>query len=282
MPELPEVEVIRRGLAAGVIGRQLAQIERVGPHGARALRRHVPGPGDFTSRAVGQQITDVRRRGKYLWWVLASGDAVLAHLGMSGQFRLRGAADPPHHHTRLRFCFADGGPVLDFDDQRTFGSLQLVSDGAELPAPIAHIARDPLDAAFDRAATLRVIRGKRSGIKRVLLDQSVVSGIGNIYADEALWAARAHYDQPAETMSTRRVGIVLDAAADVMHRALAHGGTSFDALYVAVNGESGYFERSLNAYGRAGEPCLRCGSAMVREKFMNRSSFRCPRCQPRR
>lgn len=279
MPELPEVEVVRAGLAAALTGSTIVAVDVIGPHGHRALRRHLLGPDDFRARLVGSTIVDVRRRGKYLWWVMNTGDAVLAHLGMSGQFRVASLAAAPHRHTRLRFHLDDGRAV-DFLDQRTFGGLAAIPDGAELPSPIAHIGLDPLDPAFDRALAIRRIRAKRSGIKRVLLDQSVVSGIGNIYADEALWAAKVHYAIPADSLSARRIGVLLDAATVVLRAALSAGGTSFDALYVNVNGESGYFERYLNAYGRAAKPCLRCGSAIVREPFMNRSSFRCPRCQP--
>jgi formamidopyrimidine-DNA glycosylase len=218
---------------------------------------------------------------------LDDGDAVVAHLGMSGQFRIGGSAvalDGPsgrHPHLRARFHFADRGPSLEFLDQRTFGGLALAPGGAELPAALAHIARDPLDPLFDRRAVIRRIRGKHTTIKRALLDQSVVSGIGNIYADEALWAAKVHYDRLTAGLAPRTVGAVLDAAAEVMLAALAQGGTSFDEMYVDVNGESGYFERSLNAYGRAGRPCRRCGTPIRRDPFMNRSSYFCPRCQRR-
>jgi formamidopyrimidine-DNA glycosylase len=289
MPELPEVEVVRRGLAAALVGRTIAAVELVGRHGPRAVRRHVAGPQDFVAALTGRTVVDVRRRGKYLWWALDDGDAVLAHLGMSGQFRVLSGdgAAPVHPHTRIRLLMsvssadprAPLSTVVDFLDQRTFGGLALIPGGAELPAPISHIARDVLDPQSDRALAIRAIRRKSSGIKRVLLDQSVISGIGNIYADEALWQARVHYDRPAATLAARTVGALLDAAGDVMRAALDAGGTSFDALYVNVNGESGYFERSLNAYGRAGEPCPRCGAPIRREKFMNRSSFFCPRCQ---
>lgn len=288
MPELPEVEVVRRGLAAALTGRVIADVDLIGRHGSRAVRRHLAGPHDFAAAVTGRTVVAVRRRGKYLWWALDNDDAVLAHLGMSGQFRVLTGddAEPVHPHTRIRLRLAGSptdpqatGTVIDFLDQRTFGGLSLVRGGAELPGPIAHIARDVLDPQFDRAQVVRVIRGKQSGIKRVMLDQSVVSGIGNIYADEALWQARVHYDRPAATLAARTVGSLLDAAGDVMRAALEVGGTSFDALYVNVNGQSGYFERSLNAYGRAGQPCPRCGAPIRREKFMNRSSFFCPRCQ---
>ncbi len=286
MPELPEVEVVRRGLTDAIVGRTIASVELLGVHGPRAVRRHPGGPADFVAAVSGHTVLEIRRRGKYLWWALDGGDAVLAHLGMSGQFRLTGPGGPGagriHPHLRIRTTFRDAGPALDFLDQRTFGGLQFVPGGAALPAPIAHIARDPLDPLFDQPAAVRIIRAKRTTIKRALLDQSVVSGIGNIYADEALFAAAVHYDRATSSLAARTVHRVLTAAGDVMRRALAEGGTSFDALYVNVNGESGYFERSLQVYGRAGEPCPRCGTPIRREAFMNRSSFRCPRCQRRR
>jgi formamidopyrimidine-DNA glycosylase len=290
VPELPEVEVVRRGLATHLVGRRITSVDIFGD---RTVRRHPGGAADFAAAMAGREVVEVRRRGKYLWWVLEDGDAVLAHLGMSGQFRVEGegalgertsddAADTPlHPHLRARFHFADDGPVLDFLDQRTFGGLALAPGGAELPDAVAHIARDPLDPLFDRSAVIRRIRGKQTVIKRALLDQSVVSGIGNIYADEALWAAKVHYERATSSLAPRTVGSVLDAATTVMTAALAEGGTSFDDMYVNVNGESGYFERSLNVYGRAGRPCRRCGTAIRREPFMNRSSYFCPRCQRR-
>jgi formamidopyrimidine-DNA glycosylase len=295
MPELPEVEVVRRGLVTHLVGRLIVAVDI---HGDRTVRRHPGGAADFAAGLVGREVLDVHRRGKYLWWVLDDGDAVVAHLGMSGQFRVGAAGgvggssagatnretEPPsarHPHLRARFHFADDGPVLDFLDQRTFGGLALAPGGAELPAALAHIARDPLDPVFDRAAVISRIRTKSTAIKRALLDQSVVSGVGNIYADEALWAARVRYDRPTAGLAPRTVGAVLDAATEVMVRALAEGGTSFDDMYVDVNGESGYFERSLNAYGRAGRPCRRCGTPIRRDPFMNRSSYFCPRCQRR-
>lgn len=278
MPELPEVEVVRRGLADVLVGRRITSVDIVGEHGPRALRRHAAGPADFAAALPGSTIIAVRRRGKYLWWATDAGDAVLAHLGMSGQFRVDLDETSAHRHTRLVFHLDDGRSV-SFLDQRTFGGLQLVPGGADLPGPIAHIARDPLDPQFDRAAVVRTIRTKHSAIKRVLLDQSVISGIGNIYADEALWRARVHYDRPADTLSARAAGAVIDAATAVMTEALDAGGTSFDALYVNVNGESGYFDRTLQAYGQTGRPCSRCGTPIRREPFMNRSSFYCPHCQ---
>ncbi|MGH3673252.1 MAG: bifunctional DNA-formamidopyrimidine glycosylase/DNA-(apurinic or apyrimidinic site) lyase, partial [Pseudonocardiaceae bacterium] len=226
-------------------------------------------------------IQAARRRGKYLWLDLGDAEAVLAHLGMSGQMRIQlpGVADETH--LRVRLQFSDGGPELRFIDQRTFGGLSVedVADG--LPIPISHIARDPMDPLFDREAVIAGIQRRRTGLKRALLDQTLVSGIGNIYADEALWRACLHGSCPTETLTRSQGRTLLAAVTDVLTEALAAGCTSFDALYVNINGASGYFDRSLAAYGQAGRPCRRCGAAIVRESFMNRSSYSCPRCQPR-
>ncbi|QGN32065.1 bifunctional DNA-formamidopyrimidine glycosylase/DNA-(apurinic or apyrimidinic site) lyase [Microlunatus sp. Gsoil 973] len=281
MPELPEVEVVRRGLDLAITGRTISAVEVLHP---RPVRRHPAGPDDFAATLVGRTFRQPRRRGKYLWLPLTDGDAILAHLGMSGQFLVADHDQPDVRNTRIRFCFADGGQQLRFVDQRMFGGLSLSPGGAELPGEVSHIALDPFDPAFDTPAVADRIRGKHTMIKRALLDQTVVSGIGNIYADEALWLARMHYARPTNTMTRKQVITVLDAAREVMAGALGQGGTSFDALYVNVNGDSGYFDRSLAVYGREGLPCRRCGHLIRREPFMNRSSFRCPHCQraPRR
>ncbi|ORC03715.1 DNA-formamidopyrimidine glycosylase [Mycobacterium persicum] len=280
MPELPEVEVVRRGLAAHVVGKTLTAV-RV--HHPRAVRRHEAGPADLTARLLGARITGTDRRGKYLWLTLDSPDsALVVHLGMSGQMLL--GAVPRSDHVRIS-ALLDDGTVLSFADQRTFGGWLLADlvtvDGSVVPAPIAHLARDPLDPRFDAHAVVEVLRRKHSELKRQLLNQQVVSGIGNIYADEALWRAKLNGARLATPLPRRQLGAVLDAAAEVMRDALAQGGTSFDSLYVNVNGQSGYFDRSLDAYGRDGRNCRRCGAVIRREKFMNRSSFYCPRCQPR-
>jgi formamidopyrimidine-DNA glycosylase len=279
MPELPEVEVVRRGLAAHVTGRTITAV-RV--HHPRAVRRHEAGPADLTARLLEAQITGTGRRGKYLWLTLDDGSALVVHLGMSGQMLL--GEVPNENHLRIA-TLLDDGTALSFVDQRTFGGWMLADlvtvDGTEVPAPVAHLARDPLDPKFNRDAVVMVLRRKHSEIKRQLLDQTVVSGIGNIYADEALWRAKVNGARLASSLTRAKLGELLDAAADVMADALGQGGTSFDSLYVNVNGESGYFDRSLDAYGREGEPCRRCGVVMRREKFMNRSSYYCPKCQPR-
>lgn len=282
MPELPEVEVVRRGIAAHVLGREIATTST---YGARVLRRHAPGPADFADRLTGRVITEARRRGKYLWLVVGD-DALVVHLGMSGQLLLAapGAADPKHLHARFTFAPDPAREPLElhFVDQRTFGGLALVErDANGIPLPVVHIARDPFDPDFDPLGVARRIVGRASGIKRQLLDQTIVSGIGNIYADEALWRAQIHGERPGDRLTKPAVVRLLDHARTVMTDALGEGGTSFDSLYVNVNGESGYFSRSLQAYGREGQPCERCGTPIRREHFMNRSSFFCPRCQKR-
>lgn len=293
MPELPEVEVVRRGLADHVVGRTISTAALTG---ARVARRHEAGPADLTARVEGSRVLAADRRGKYLWLVLDppadDPQALVVHLGMSGQLLVEEADAPREKHLHAAFDFADDGPQLRFVDQRTFGGLALTTlhpdphAAAEghahgIPAPVLHIAPDPLESGFDRAATARRMKGKHSEVKRVLLDQTVVSGIGNIYADEALWRSGVHGLRPASALTKPALGRLLDHATDVMREALGQGGTSFDALYVNVNGASGYFDRSLAAYGQTGRPCPRCGTLIRREEFMNRSSHFCPRCQPR-
>lgn len=343
MPELPEVETVRAGLADHSLGRPVQAVRVVD---ARSLRRHLPGPAHFEAALTGRTLRGAYRRGKYLWLTLSESDGTLAdevlvvHLGMSGQLLVRdepggdsgsdsggdsgnesearAAFDEQPRHLRVALELGPAGATgsmvsanrastgqrLLFVDQRIFGGMflsPLVSDAPAavaanktapgevperflVPEAVKHIARDPLDEFFDPAAVRRKFLRTSSGIKKVLLDQSVISGVGNIYADEALWRARLHYAKPARTLSAAQTRELLEAVTRVLHESLAAGGTSFDALYVNVLGESGYFERSLNAYGRAGEPCHRCAEAgrtslMVREPFQNRSSYRCPHCQ---
>jgi formamidopyrimidine-DNA glycosylase len=277
MPELPEVETVRHGLETHVVGRTVDTVQVLHP---RAVRRHLAGAADFEAALAGRSLDAARRRGKYLWLSSAE-DGLLAHLGMSGQL-LVGAPDRPlSPHVRIVFTFKDEGPDLRFTDQRTFGHMCFVPGGAELPGPIAHIAPDPFEAAFDADVVSARLRARRTGVKRALLDQTLVSGVGNIYADEALWRAGLHGARPTETLTRPEVSRLLTAVREVLSEALAVGGTSFDALYVNVNGQSGYFDRSLAVYGREDQACPRCGTAVRRDAFMNRSSYTCPRCQPR-
>ncbi|HZX98418.1 MAG TPA: bifunctional DNA-formamidopyrimidine glycosylase/DNA-(apurinic or apyrimidinic site) lyase [Dermatophilaceae bacterium] len=316
MPELPEVEVVRRGLDDHVVGRRIETARFIG---ARVARRHLPGPIDLADRLRGNVVQAAQRRGKYLWLVLEAPDGhpqgLVIHLGMSGQLLVEAAGAPRETHLHATFDFADEGPQLRFVDQRTFGGLALAElvpdlyamdvqvvdhDGPDLgvqdlgvrslgvvprtwgiPESITHIAPDPLEAAFEQAAVIARLKARHTAVKRCLLDQGLVSGIGNIYADEALWRARVHGEREAAAMSKPALGRLIEQARNVMLEALGQGGTSFDALYVNVNGASGFFDRSLSAYGREGRPCARCGTLIRREAFMNRSSYSCPRCQPR-
>ncbi|MBT8161485.1 MULTISPECIES: bifunctional DNA-formamidopyrimidine glycosylase/DNA-(apurinic or apyrimidinic site) lyase [Arthrobacter] len=310
MPELPEVEVVRRGLARWVRGRTITGVDVMDP---RSIRRHALGTEDFIGNLGHATVLDVVRRGKFLWMPLQAegsregtlpGVALMAHLGMSGQLLMQDPDVPDEKHlkVRLRLSSSDGMPEeLRFVDQRIFGGLFVTSlvptpDGqpggqGETPLPeiaeeAAHIARDPLDPYFSFDDFYTKVKGRRTGLKRALLDQGLISGIGNIYADEALWRAKLHYARPTDTLRRADAFRIVEAAREVMGDALAAGGTSFDSLYVNVNGDSGYFARSLDAYGRAGEPCRRCAavglaSIIKREQFMNRSSYRCPVCQPK-
>ncbi len=288
MPELPEVEVVRAGLAPAVTD---ATISAVTVFDERSLRRHDGPSEDFVDRLTGRRMLAPLRRGKFLWIPLDASrhsaddraEAVVVHLGMSGQVLLRDQATDDAL-TRIRLDLATGYR-LNFVDQRIFGSMAIdelvaTTDGSDtVPSQVAHIARDPLDPLFDDARFLARLRAKNTTIKRALLDQTLVSGIGNIYADESLWATRVHYDQPTATLSTVKARQLLAEVRAVLARALDEGGTSFDAQYLNVNGQSGYFAHSLRAYGQQGNPCPRCGRPIVREQFMNRGSHFCPHCQ---
>ncbi|MDQ4213182.1 bifunctional DNA-formamidopyrimidine glycosylase/DNA-(apurinic or apyrimidinic site) lyase [Microbacterium capsulatum] len=294
MPELPEVEVVRAGLAPAMTG---ARIVSVAVHDERALTRHAAGAADFVARLEGADVATVARRGKFLWMPLADRpSAIVGHLGMSGQLLLRRPDAEAERHERIRIFVEHpqhGELAVVFADQRTFGSLAVddllpTADGraagwgsseALIPSQVAHIARDPMDEAFQDRVLRDALRTRSSAIKRVLLDQTLISGVGNIYADESLWAARIHPETPASALSTVAVNRLLAEVRAVLNKALAEGGTSFDAQYVNVNGEAGYFAHSLNAYGRTGLPCARCGGPIRRDAFMNRSSHFCPRCQ---
>ena len=310
--------MVRAGLEPAVTG---AIVRAVTVFDDRSLRRHAGPSEDFIWRMTGRRILGAVRRGKFLWLPLdarsdatvpsassaagqVDGEALVAHLGMSGQVLLRDrGTDDPLTRIRLELEHPGHGPLrLNFVDQRIFGSMAIdelvptadsraggysgvvVDGGAPWPAPlvpskVAHIARDPLDPAFDDARFFAALERRNTGIKRALLDQSLVSGIGNIYADESLWAARIHYDQPTSRLTRPRAKLLLAEVRLVLGRALAEGGTSFDAQYVNVNGASGYFSHSLNAYGQHGRDCPRCGRPITREAFMNRNSHFCAFCQ---
>jgi formamidopyrimidine-DNA glycosylase len=292
LPELPEVEVVRAGLEPALTA---ATVTGARVFDERSLRRHDGPAEDFIDRLVGSTFAEPQRRGKFLWVPIgpSTGSAIdaalVVHLGMSGQVLLREPDAAPDRLTRISIDVGHPrhGPLrIDFVDQRIFGSMAIDSlvesgdvAGDLVPSQVTHIARDPMDTNFDDARFFAKLARRNTGIKRALLDQTLISGVGNIYADEALWAARIHYDQPTATLSRPRAKTLLAEVRLVLGKALAEGGTSFDAQYLNVNGESGYFSHSLNAYGQQGLPCPRCGRMIVREQFMNRGSHFCPWCQ---
>ena len=291
MPELPEVEVVRRGLDDCVVGRRIEVVRFLG---GRVARRHHGGPVDLARRLRGTVILAACRRGKYLWLVLEAPDGrchgLVIHLGMSGQLLIKAAGEPRERHLHATFDFADDGPQLRFVDQRTFGSMalaDLVDDPWSppqrwgVPASVTHIASDPGEPSFDQRSVITRLKLRHTALKAALLDQGLISGIGNIYADEALWRAQIHGERECAALSKPALGRLVDHARAVMLEATALGGTSFDALYVNVHGEGGFFTSALAVYGRAGRPCSRCGTLIERAAFMGRSSYFCPRCQPR-
>jgi formamidopyrimidine-DNA glycosylase len=277
MPELPEVETVRAGLEKQVVGKTIIATKQLHP---RALR-----PESLATLRTfkGAKVKRVNRRGKFMWLEFDRPEVLVAHLGMSGQFKIQKQGSGLDRHLRANLILSNG-KEMRFIDQRTFGWLAVDTLKEGVPNLVSHIARDPFDPLFDKTEVVATILKKRGQIKKVILDQEIVSGIGNIYADEALWLAKIHPEAIASELTKTQVLNVITAATKVMRRALAAGGTSFDELYINVNGESGYFERSLAVYGREGEQCRRgrrCGSKIVRIAFANRSSRLCPTCQTR-
>ena len=283
MPELPEVEVVRAGLEPALVGARFDSVHVFDP---RSLKRHDARRGDFVGMLQGSTVLSAERRGKFMWFPLDSGDALVTHLGMSGQVLLRDSGAKPDRHLRIQYGITHpehGKLLVNFVDQRIFGSMavdELVEQPSGLvPAQAAHIALDPLDSFFDDEMFITRLRKKSTGVKRALLDQTLISGVGNIYADESLWAAKIHGERSADSLSKAKAQELLCEVRQVLNKALAEGGTSFDAQYVNVNGQSGYFAHSLNAYGQQGKPCPRCGTSIRKVSFMNRGSHFCPRCQ---
>jgi len=284
MPELPEVEVVRKGLAKHVKNRKISNAK---VRNNRALRNFEFSTKTFEKTVAGFTINSVERRGKFLWMTLKnSSQAISAHLGMSGQMLMVKKEEKPSTHARVTFDFSDTKRSLHFIDQRTFGWVNLeelveAKDKRLVPQSVLHISPDLFEETFDLDKTISNIKKRKTGIKQALLNQEIVAGIGNIYADEALWLAKTHWADVCENLSEKKINEILISAKEVMAKALEKGGTSFDDLYIDVNGESGYFENELNAYGREGERCYRCDLEMVREAFSNnRSSTICPNCQP--
>ena len=275
MPELPEVETVRRGLVELVQGYTIKSAQTFHP---RAFKPSSLAP---LSNLAGARITGINRRGKFLWFTLNRDEVLVSHLGMSGQFLIVQADRPVAKHVRARFELARGFKKREllFVDQRTFGWLSIEQLVAGVASPATHIALDPFEVDFDNQAVVKKIRSRKAAIKSVILNQEIMSGVGNIYADESLWRARIHPEIPAHQLSVRKITLLIDSAIEVMAEALALGGTSFDTMYINVNGESGFFDQSLAAYGKTGKPCPRCGRPIKRIAFGNRSSHFCPRCQ---
>jgi formamidopyrimidine-DNA glycosylase len=283
MPELPEVETVRLGLERWCLGQKIVGVE--------VLHHRATNPRSLSTLdyVQGATIEKIARRGKFLWFELDRPFALVAHLGMSGQFRVHPVKTSDEKHLRTRFTIsgnlfpahaaASNRQELRFIDQRTFGWLAISEFSGEVPELVTGIARDIFDPNFERLEVIAKFRSRKTEIKRALLDQKLMSGVGNIYADESLWRAKIHPESTASALSFRKINSLLDSAAWVMSQALVEGGTSFDSLYTNVNGERGYFERSLSAYGREGEPCPRCGRHIRRIRFANRSSHFCPNCQ---
>ena len=281
MPELPEVETVRRGLTQASTGKKIIGAEVLHP---RATNSRSLSPLDSV---IGSTITTINRRGKFLWLELDRPVALVAHLGMSGQFRIHNKEKEvalAEKHLRARFTLTHSGRgakpfELRFIDQRTFGWLAICEYQDGVPNLVSKIARDIFDPEFDARGVVAKFRSKRTEVKRALLDQNLMSGVGNIYADESLWQAKIHPRSQASELSMPKVNSLLDSVRVVMSQALVEGGTSFDSLYVNVNGESGYFNRSLEVYGRENEECSRCGGEIRRIAFAGRSSHFCPKCQ---
>ncbi len=275
MPELPEVETVRRGLQHLVTGYRIESADQLHP---RALKPESIAPlGDL----VGAKITGTARRGKFIWLTLNRPYVLVAHLGMSGQFLIHQKNHPRATHIRAQFDLRKGlrNRELVFNDQRTFGWLSVEQTQDQIPTSALHIAPDPFDPLFDKARTIEKFRKRNIKIKTALLNQEIMSGVGNIYADETLWRAKVHPEISTADLSPKKLLTVIDCATEVMGEAIKQGGTSFDDLYINVNGESGFFEQSLAAYGQEDEPCPRCGTPIRRIVFGARSSHFCPRCQ---
>ena len=275
MPELPEVETVRRGLQHLVTGYRITEALDLHP---RALKPESIAP---LATLNGAKITGTNRRGKFMWLTLNRPYVLVAHLGMSGQFLIHQKNLPKATHVRAQFNLKKTMRTqeLVFNDQRTFGWLSVEELADNVPTSAQHIAPDPFDPLFDKAATVKNYQRRNIKIKTALLNQEIMSGVGNIYADETLWRAKVHPEIITSELSAKKIATIIDYATEVMSEAIEKGGTSFDDLYINVNGESGFFEQSLAAYGQEGEPCPRCGTPIKRITFGARSSHYCPRCQ---
>ncbi len=278
--ELPEVEVLRRDLEKDVTGRKIAAVDvRRTKNAKRALRRHQVAK-EFRDRLVGRKITKVDRRGKYILVALDNEDVLVIHFGMSGQL-LRGTkrqAVPEHTHVVI--TFAQGGD-LRFVDPRTFGEM-FVAKADELGKvkELQHIAIDPLEHTFTWPQFSEMLAARKSKLKPLLMDQQFISGLGNIYSDEVLFAAGLRWDRMSEELSSQEVRRLYRGIQEVVHDSIRFRGTTLgDEAYVDLYGKPGEYQGELKVYGRKGLPCRRCRTPLQTVKVSGRNSYYCPQCQ---
>jgi formamidopyrimidine-DNA glycosylase len=278
MPELPEVETIRRDLDKEVVGKRIKQVEVTG---LRSIRRHKT-KDSFTSRLEGRKITGVQRRGKYLLVRVEDGDVLVVHLGMSGQLlRAKSAREAREKHTHVVLTFTQGGQ-LRYVDPRTFGELFVTAaDELERDVPeLAHLGFDPLEDVMSWNRFGDLLQARKAKLKALLMDQRFLAGLGNLYADEILWAAGLRYDRRSDSLSSQEIRRLYRAMFETLQEAIKHRGSSLaDEQYRDVFGEIGDFQSLHKVYDREGQPCRRCRSPIVRIKAQGRSTFMCEQCQ---
>ena len=278
--ELPEVEVMRRDLEKDVVGRRIKAAEVKSSRNAmRVIRRHAKRK-DFTARLEGRKLTKVERRGKYVLLHLDSGDVWITHFGMSGQFQRGNGRVVLEPHTHVVVTFQQGGD-LRFVDPRTFGEM-FVTGGDELGKvkELQHIAIDPLDQVFTWPTFQYLLAERATKMKQLLMDQKFISGLGNIYSDEVLFAAGLRYDRVSNTLSSQEVRRLYRAIQETLQEAIKMRGTTLeDEAYVDLFGKPGEYQAELKVYGREGEPCRRCRTPIQTVKVSQRTSYFCPQCQ---
>jgi len=278
--ELPEVEVMRRDLEKDVVGRRIKKAEVKSSRNAmRVIRRHGKRK-DFTSRLEGRKLTKVERRGKYVLLHLDSGDALVTHFGMSGQFQRGNGRVVLEPHTHVVLTFQQGGD-LRFIDPRTFGEMFVTSaDDLGKVKELQHIAIDPLDQVFTWPTFQYLLAERAAKMKQLLMDQRFISGLGNIYSDEVLFAAGLRYDRLSDTLSSQEVRRLYRAIQETVQEAIKMRGTTLeDEAYVDLFGKPGEYQAELKVYGREGEPCRRCRTPIQTVKVAQRTSYFCPQCQ---